>query len=212
MMEHGRHGRGRGCAMDERSTHGGFFGRVRGGRRGMGEQGEMAACEAQMMRMMHMMHEVHAHGGHENEMRCGTLDFHGRHDRHEDCDHHGFEDLHGAFMKRFRGRMGARHHGMRGVFPLGAFCEDTFDVVVKDTEEGYLAVVMLPGVDKSLISLEGLSGMLLVRVEGAGENGEATELPLLLAQCDEAAIRASYRDGALEISVPRTKGRKIEVE
>ena len=102
-------------------------------------------------------------------------------------------------------------HGMRGVFPLGVFCEDAFDVVVKDTEEGYLAVVMLPGAPKDSISLECLPGLLLVRVAGAGEDGKAAELPLLLAQCDEAAIRASYRDGALEISVPRTKGRAIEI-
>ena len=213
MMEYGRHERNnRGCGMDERAMHRGFFGRMRGGRRGMDERGEMGVCEAQMMCMMHMMHKMHAHGGHGDDAECRMPDFHGHHDHLGHHDHHGFEGLRGAFMKHFGGRMGGRPHGMRGVFPLGVFCEDAFDVVVKDTEEGYLAVVMLPGIEKSSISLEALPGLLLVRVERIGENGEAAELPLLLMQCDEAAIRASYRDGALEISIPRTKGRKIEVD
>lgn len=156
--------------------------------RGHGRHGmmDMDMRDARFMHMHGCPHEgMHAHGGMHGEM--------------------------GGFGKMFAEHFADRAKGFRGVFNLGALQEDAFDVVVEDRAEESVVHIMLPGVARKNISLENLPGMLVVRVERDGEE-KATEQALLLRHCDEQAIRARHRDGVLEISVPKTKGRAIEVE
>lgn len=199
MMRHGKDKR------DERDMRGAFFGHRRGG----AERPMIDECEGAMGFEACAVHMMRAHGGHMGGGGCPMPGFHG-HPGHGD---HGFGGPHGAILQRFGGRMGALSRTMRGVFDLAAFSGETFDVVTKEEGEGYLVSVFLPGIEKGSISLECLPGMLIVAVEQDVEgDGKVTELPLLLAQCDETAIRARYHDGVLEISVPKVKGRKIEVQ
>lgn len=115
--------------------------------------------------------------------------------------HEAFRDLQGRFgegLRRFA-------HMRRGVFDPHAFRDDAFEAETKDVEGEYVVEVRLPGLARDAIRLERLPGMLLLRA------GEAAERPLFLGQCDEEGIRARYRDGVLEIRIPKVVGQVVEI-
>jgi HSP20 family molecular chaperone IbpA len=97
----------------------------------------------------------------------------------------------------------------RGILDPCAFLEGTFKVEVKETDEGYLAEAALPGVEREAVSLERLPGMLVIKIR---KEDEVRERPLFLARCDEEKTSAKYRDGVLEISIPKTRGHEIVIE
>jgi HSP20 family protein len=167
---------------NDRDGREGFFSRMRGGHG----------------------HEGHGRGGDECER---TPDFHGCPDSGDWVK--GMHGLRGMFMHRFGHHMDGFSHMKRGVFDPCGFVEDVFKVEVKDTDENYLIEAELPGFSKEAISLSRLPGMLVITVNE--EDEKATERPLFLAHCDEENIHARYHDGVLEITVPKTKGQKIEI-
>lgn len=171
---------------DERNGFDGFLSRMRGGKRPAGDE-----------RMEGFEHERCDTDRRSCEMCGGRDGFHGHHDRH---------DMRELFMKRLGGLPGAR----RGIFDPHDFLRDAFSMEVREEAEAYCLQAQLPGIKKEAIRLESLPGMLLITVEDEKKN--TTERPLYLAHCDEENIRANCRDGVLEILIPKSKGRKIEIE
>lgn len=207
MMNHrGHEGHGRHW-MHGADLRGDFCGHMRGPCRDIPEASDMR-CDERAMHMMRMMHMLHSQEG----MGCDDERFHGHHD-HDHDRRHVFGGLRGMFARHFGGRPKECHPSMRGVFNLGVFQEDAFDVVIEENADENVVHVMLPGVAKENISLSNLPGMLLLRVAKSEKDGGATtEQALLLGHCDESAIHARHRDGVLEIFVPKTKGQEIEVK
>lgn len=179
---------------DERIGCEGFFGRMRGGRRPERDGEEFRGDP----RMEGFGPERCGEWGGPHGPRGphGPHDIHGPHAPHE---------MREFLMKRFAGMR-------RGVFdPQGFLTDDAFRVEVSETGEEYLVQAELPGVKKEAVALEHLPGMLTITV-AAGDEETPRVRPLYLAHCDEEHIRANCRDGVLEIRIPKSKGRKIEVE
>ena len=182
---------------DERNGFDGSHGHMHHGRHGMegGRPGGFGPMGFENDGP-HGFHAMHGHGG---RGHGGGEECRGMHDpRH----------LREAFMRQFsaHGEGFSRMH--RGVFDPRGFREGLSGIEIRDLEDEYVVEASIPGVKKESIRLEHLPGMLTIKT--AGE--ENAERPLFLRHCDEENICATCRDGILEIRIPKSKGKKIDIE
>lgn len=103
-----------------------------------------------------------------------------------------------------------------------------FPVELKETEKEYIVTAKLPGVKKELIEIDILPQQITISVEQSesitqenkktntfykqeGLKRSMRSIPFY-KPIDSKKVEASYQDGMLTITVPKVKGKKIDIQ
>ncbi|MFS0636237.1 Hsp20/alpha crystallin family protein [Mesobacillus foraminis] len=107
------------------------------------------------------------------------------------------------------------------------FPHASFPVDIRDAGDKQIITAALPGVKKEQISLNILGNSLTISVQNQdilteeddqkktfrrfGSYQSASRMVTLPHSIDEKQVKASYRDGLLEITIPKIQGKKIDL-
>lgn len=126
-------------------------------------------------------------------------------------------------------RVRLRYELLRGLLPEGAFSPGVFPAVnIYDDGESFLVRAEIPGIDKDSLEITARGEQLTLRgervIEPAAapasyhrrerESGQFRRVVTLPQQVDAGQVAATYRDGVLEVVLPRVteaQPRKIQV-
>jgi HSP20 family protein len=107
------------------------------------------------------------------------------------------------------------------------FPHTTFHVDLNETDKEYVVTAELPGIKKDQIAIDVIDNTLTISVENKNVSSEVNEIAKTNRQrasmqrfsrtipfshpINEKKMRASYRDGLLEIKIAKKTGKKIDI-
>jgi HSP20 family protein len=108
------------------------------------------------------------------------------------------------------------------------FTQLSFPVALAETSKEYLITAELPGIKKEQIQIDIIGNQLTISINNAEELSEVDEINHsyrrrhsiqkssrsvnLPVPIDEKKVKASYKDGLLQIRIPRKGGKTIDID